>query len=104
MRLRGTIGGKLLFATKHLPIEHVVLTWLAECASILRDLILLRPGRAEERVRILLTAAGQVRALVAERRCLYDRVGRSPRRHLRSMLSLSCSVGRAGIPTSGGRS
>ena len=102
MRLRGTVGGKLLFVTKHLPIEHVVLTWLAECASALRDLIWLRRGRGEERLRILLAAARQVRALIAERRRIYDQFGHSPRQHLRWMLSLSFWAERTGSPSSGG--
>jgi GT2 family glycosyltransferase len=89
IRLRGTIGGKLLFSTKHLPIEHALLVCLLEAVGPVRELAALRPGRALTRARTVLSFAVLLPALLNERRELYRRLAGTPRGHLEAMLEIA---------------
>ena len=88
IRYRGALGGRLLFATKHMPFEDAALTWLhAVAGSILEaragELSLLR-----RRLSVLREFGAHVPKLLAERKSLYGRAGISPREHLQRLAAL----------------
>jgi GT2 family glycosyltransferase len=91
VRLRGSLGGRLLFATKYLPIEHVALTWGHAIAGLLRSI--LREGwqRSKPRARIILDLGRLVPTLVRERRTFYRETSGNPRDQLTKM----CAIGRS---------
>jgi GT2 family glycosyltransferase len=89
VRLRGSLGGRLLFATKYLPIEHVLATWAHAIAGLLRRVV--RDGwrGSASQARIVLDFGRLVPTLLRERRHFYRKVGRTPRDQLKSM----CRIG-----------
>jgi GT2 family glycosyltransferase len=89
VRLRGSLGGRLLFATKYLPIEHALATWVFAIMGLVRDVF--RDGwrASAARARIVLDFGRLVPALLLERKAFYRELGRSPRTQLRRM----CRIG-----------
>jgi GT2 family glycosyltransferase len=66
-RLRGIVGGRLLFATKHLPVWHAANTWIVSCLGLARDVLSARFGLAASKAHILLDCARLVPTVLAER-------------------------------------
>jgi GT2 family glycosyltransferase len=89
VRLRGSLGGMLLFATKYLPIEHVAATWGHAIAGLLRSIFKEGWGRSAPRARVIVDFGCMVPALLHERRVFYRRLGRSPRHQLRMMCGIA---------------
>jgi GT2 family glycosyltransferase len=85
---RGILGGRLLFATKHLPWSYAASTWAVCCLGFARDLVTGRLGAFAERSRVIAEYAGFVPSLLSERRRIYNEAGMPPRAHLRRMLSI----------------
>jgi GT2 family glycosyltransferase len=88
IRLWGTCGGKLVFSTKHLPVEHAIAAWLLEAFAPVREVAAGRTRRAATRARIVARYAEEIPAILAERRRIYSRAGTSPRKQLSRMLAL----------------
>jgi GT2 family glycosyltransferase len=88
VRLRGSLGGRLLFATKYLPIEHLLLTWGYALAGLLRRIIRYGWRHSAPHARIIFDYGRIAPALLHERKEFYRRVGRSPRNHLKRMCRL----------------
>lgn len=95
-RLRGTLAGRVLFATKLLPARYVLAAWSATVGGTLRDFAI--PGGedkfAGERVRVIGEVLGYLPALLAERRLVFQRARTTPTAQLARMLDLgSARVG-----------
>jgi hypothetical protein len=89
-RLRGSLGGRLLFATKYLPVEHVVAAWSQAIGGLMRSTFRHGWQRSRARAGVLLDSARLVPTLLRERRSFYLGVGRSPR----AQLEVICHIGR----------
>ena len=87
-RFRGTLGGRLLFAMKHLPWPYAVSTWAVSVLGFAKDLATGRVGSLVPRARVLTECARFVPALLSERRRIYRNAGTVPRAHLDRMLSI----------------
>lgn len=85
VRLRGSLGGRLLFATKYLPLEHVAATWAHAFAGLLGSIM--RGGWTATRPRatIIVEFAKLIPALLRERSAFYRLAGSSPRHYLDRM-------------------
>jgi len=73
---RGIYYGRLLMATKLLPIRYLVATWLVSLAGLAVDIGRLRWQRARDRVEVLRNYARCFASIIHERREIY-RAGRS---------------------------
>jgi GT2 family glycosyltransferase len=85
VRLQGALGGRLLFATKYLPIEHALATWVYAAAGLLRKIV--RDGWRVSlpHARIVFDRGRLIPRLLHERIRFYREVGTTPRAMLRSM-------------------
>ncbi|MHB8589535.1 MAG: glycosyltransferase family 2 protein [Candidatus Dormibacteraceae bacterium] len=88
-RYRGALGGKILFAMKHLPVEDAVLTGALVLAGGIKELVRGRPCAAWRRLRVSMEFGRLLPAALKARRRAYREAGTSPRRHLRRL----CSIG-----------
>lgn len=86
VRYRGSLGGRLLFSTKHLPWLDVLLAWGSALGGVPRDLLCGGWSAGRRRLRVLREFLGHVPAVLGERRDLYGGGGPSPRQHLRHLL------------------
>jgi GT2 family glycosyltransferase len=86
IRFRGTVAGRLLMATKLLPVRFVLTTWLSSLAGLARDLLLLRWQKIRGRVAVLGACACTLPALIRERREIFRSQHTSPRQQLALML------------------
>jgi GT2 family glycosyltransferase len=87
IRFRGSLGGRLLFSTKYLPLEHVLLTWLAALGGLVGEMVR-GQGRSKGRAAILRDYARLVPTLIRERGAFYETLSQSPRAYLRKMTSI----------------
>lgn len=87
VRFRGTLGGRLIFATKHLPAEYAVATWIVTIFGTVRAL-LGRRSDARARLKIIRSHISLIKLLVRERHSNYRTAGTTPRRFLRRMIEL----------------
>jgi GT2 family glycosyltransferase len=78
--LRGVLGGRLLFSTKHLPIEIAIATW---AQSVLSALV----HPSSEKRKVVTDYGRLIPALLRERRQLYG-TGRDLRHHFGRMLDV----------------
>ena len=88
IRFRGTLAGRLLTATKLLPIRFVIATWLVTLGGLARDLALLRWQRVRDRIRVFGWYARTLPALLHERRELYRSQHISPTQMVERLLRL----------------
>jgi len=89
LNFRGILRGRLLLATKLLPLRYMVRTWLVSCAALGYDATLLRWSFAKDRVKTLAEMAGLVPQLLREKKALFENAGGSPEEHLDFLLRLS---------------
>jgi len=90
IRFRGTVGGRLLIATKLLPVNYTIRTLLAACAGLLVDVAAMRWQRVRDRAEVLIQYAQSFLQLVRERRAIYRSQRITPREQLERMLRLAC--------------
>lgn len=90
-RYRGVLGGKILFAMKHLPAEDAVLTGVMVVAGGIRELVLGRPSAAWRRLQVSIEFGRLLPSALKARRRAYREAGTSPRRHLRRLSSIGWS-------------
>jgi GT2 family glycosyltransferase len=88
MNFRGILRGRLLLATKLLPLRYTVRAWLVSAAALGKDVILLRWSFAKDRIRVLARTAGLVPQLLRERKTLFAHASTSPEKHLDFLLRL----------------
>jgi GT2 family glycosyltransferase len=89
VRLRGSLGGRLLFATKYLPIEHVAATWGHAIAGLIRSIVQEGWNSSAPRARVFFEFACMVPALLHERRVFYRGLRRGSRHQLRLMCRIA---------------
>jgi GT2 family glycosyltransferase len=95
MNFCGILRGRLLLATKLLPLRYVVGTWLVSVAALAKDLGRLRWSFARDRIRVLREMGGLVPQLHRERKALFRDAGRSPAAHLDFLLRLTENLNRS---------
>jgi GT2 family glycosyltransferase len=82
IRYRGTLGGRLLFATKHVPVEDAVLIWLHAFAGGIKEAMTGQLPLLRRRLSVLREFSGYVPELLAERKSIYGAAETTPREHL----------------------
>lgn len=81
-RSKGAVGGRLLFATKHLPVFIALNTWFISLLGVVKDLLRGRVGDARFKAGVIVEYASFIPSLIAERRHLYKQGSTTPRSHL----------------------
>jgi GT2 family glycosyltransferase len=89
LNFRGILTGRLLLATKLLPLRYALWTWLVSSAAALKDLSRLRWQLAIDRIGILARMAGLAPQLLREKKMLFASAGNSPEEHLGALLRLT---------------
>lgn len=95
MNFRGILRGRLLLATKLLPLRYALRTWLASTAGLGKDVSYLRWSFAKDRVKTLVATAGLTPRLLQERKELFNNAGSSPEKHLAFLLQLTDDIARS---------
>ena len=110
LSFRGIVTGRLVLATKLLPVRYAILAWLMSAAGLAGDLGRLRWQRSADRIQVLTECVRHFLALVRERREIHRSLRTNPRIQLERLLRLpSCAAtaasGLTGSPLSaqGGR-
>ncbi len=88
VRFRGAVIGRLVFATRHLPWEHVLATWMASALGAIMTLARGRLTEAIERLKLIARCSTMAPDLLRDRSGLYRRGGKTPRAHFRVMMRL----------------
>jgi GT2 family glycosyltransferase len=88
VRYRGSIGGRLVFATRHLPMEYALLAWSLPLLATLRDLALGRWASAGRRARAIREFVRYLPGILRERHHLYAEARRTPRAHLHDLMHI----------------
>jgi GT2 family glycosyltransferase len=86
---RGILKGRVLLATKLLPLRYAVRTWIVSAAALLKDLALLRWPFAMDRMAILLGYGLLIPRLLREKEALFREAGLTPEELLERMLLLT---------------
>jgi GT2 family glycosyltransferase len=86
---RGILKGRLLLATKLLPIRYSLVTWFISIAGLAKDLSRLRWRFAKDRVKVLLEFISLVPRLVREKHILFRAAGITPKEQLNRMLQFT---------------
>ena len=94
MNFRGILRGRLLLASKLLPLRYVVRTWLVSIAGLGKDVSRLRWSFAKDRINTLVATADLMPQLLRERKELFGNAGRSPDEHLDFLLQLTGDAAR----------
>ena len=88
MNFRGILRGRLLLATKFLPLRYAVNTWLVSIAGLLKDIGRLRWAFAVDRLQVLRQTAALVPQLLREGKMLLGDAGITSEQQLNFMLRL----------------
>src|SRR6267154_5735096 len=86
---RGVLKGRLLLATKLLPIRYALRTWLISTAGLAKDISQLRWNFATDRIGVLFHMAGLLVQLLREKKTLFRDARRSPEEQVDYMLRLT---------------
>jgi GT2 family glycosyltransferase len=86
---RGILKGRILLATKLLPLRYAVRTWIISAVALLKDLALRRWHFAKDRVAILLAYGRLIPQLLREKKALFREAGLTPEEQLDRMLLLT---------------
>jgi GT2 family glycosyltransferase len=93
MNFRGILRGRLLLATKLLPLRYAVRAWLVSAGALGKDVIRLRWSFAKDRIQVLAHTARLVPQLLRERETLFEHASTSPEKHLDFLLRLTDGPG-----------
>jgi Glycosyltransferase like family 2 len=85
---RGVLKGRILVATKLLPLRYAVATWIGSLAGLGRDAIAVRWKRAAVRCREIIDSASIVPQLLIEKRQLYAAAATTPEQQLDFFLGM----------------
>ncbi len=88
LNFKGILRGRLLLATKLLPLRYMVRTWLVSSAALGYDASRLKWSFAKDRIKTLAEMAGLVPQLLREKKALFANTGSSPEKHLDFLLRL----------------
>ncbi len=86
---RGVLKGRLLLATKLLPIRYALRTWSISTAGLAKDISRLKWKFATDRIAVLFHMAGRVVQLLREKRALFRNANISPKEQLDFLLRLT---------------
>jgi GT2 family glycosyltransferase len=89
LNFRGVLTGRLLLASKLLPMRYAVLTWIAATAGLAVNMATLRFATAKDRLTILFEVSALLPQLLRERTVLFKDAGKSPEEHLQFLLRLT---------------
>jgi len=89
MNFRGILRGRLLLASKLLPVRYAAGTWLVSVAGLGKDVSQRRWSNARNRIEMLVATAGLVPELLRERKDLFGNANSSPEKHLEFLLRLT---------------
>lgn len=89
MNFRGILRGRLLLATKLLPVRYAIRAWLVSTAALGKDVSRLRWSFAKDRIQVLAHTASLVPQLLRERKTLFAHASTSPEKHLDFLLRLT---------------
>ena len=89
MNFRGILRGRLLLASKLLPVRYAAGTWLVSIAGLGKDVSQRRWSNARNRIETLVATAGLVPELRRERKSLFRNAKSSPQKHLEFLLRLT---------------
>jgi GT2 family glycosyltransferase len=92
LNFRGILKGRLLLASKLLPLPYVLRTWLVSKLGLAKDLIHLRFRFAIDRIGVLMEMAGLFPQLRRERKMLFEAARSSPEKQLGVLLQLKDGV------------
>jgi len=101
MNFRGILRGRLLLATKLLPLRYAVRTWLVSIAALSKDVVQLKWSFAKDRVKVLSETSGLLPQLLRERKLLFRNGGITSEQQLNSLLQLSKNPPATGTATRG---
>lgn len=93
LNFRGILKGRLLLASKLLPLRYVLRTWLVSKLGLANDLFRFRLRFALDRIAILMEMAGLFPQLRRERKMLFENARSSPEKQLGVLLQLKRGVG-----------
>jgi GT2 family glycosyltransferase len=88
LNFRGILKGRLLLASKLLPLRYALRTWLVSKLGVAKDLIHLRFHFAVDRIGVLMEMAGLFPQLRRERKILFGDARSSPEKQLGVLLQL----------------
>jgi GT2 family glycosyltransferase len=88
MSFRGIYYGRLLVASKLLPVRYMMATWLVSLAGLAADIGRGRWRRTRDRVEMLRNYAGSLRSIMRERRQMFGSGRNSPTAQLERLLHL----------------
>jgi GT2 family glycosyltransferase len=92
LNFRGILKGRLLLASKLLPLRYALRTWLVSKLGLAKDLIHLRFRFAADRIGVLMEMAGLFPQLRRERKMVFRDARSSPEKQLCVLLQLKESV------------
>jgi GT2 family glycosyltransferase len=101
MNFRGILRGRLLLATKLLPLRYAVRTWLVSSVALSKDVVQLKWSFAKDRVKVLSETGGLLPQLLRERKLLFRNGGITSKQQLNSLLQLSKNPPATGTATRG---
>jgi GT2 family glycosyltransferase len=85
MRLRGSLGGRLLFTTKYLPLEDILMSWSHAVAGLLVSIVRGPRSEARQRLDILREQLKLTPQIARERRVFYEQLGLGPREFVKRL-------------------
>jgi hypothetical protein len=88
MNFRGILRGRLLLATKLLPLRYALSTWLVSIAALGKDVSRLRWSFANDRIKVLSQTARLVPQLLREKRMLFREADVTSEQQLNLLLRL----------------
>jgi GT2 family glycosyltransferase len=86
---RGILRGRVVLATKLLPVRYAVMTWIVSTAGLVKDLAPRRWRFALDRITTLWECVRLIPQLLREKRFLFRETGLTPEEHLQRMLRLT---------------
>jgi len=86
---RGVLMGRLLLATKLLPMRYALRTWLISTAGLAKDISRMKWEFATDRIGVLFHMASVVAQLLRERTALFRNTSSSPEEQLDFLLRLT---------------
>jgi GT2 family glycosyltransferase len=92
LNFRGILKGRLLLASKLLPLRYALCTWLVSKLGLAKDLLDLRFRFAIDRIGVLVEMAGLFPQLRRERKMVFGDARSSPEKQLGVLLQLKEGV------------
>lgn len=89
MNFRGILRGRLLLASKLLPVRYAAGTWLVSVAGLGKDVSQRRWSNARNRIETLVATAGLLPELLREREKLFANANSCPEKQLEFLLRLA---------------